>query len=229
MDQRGLFIVFEGGEGAGKTTQVKLLADTLRAARPGHEVVTTAEPGGTDLGARIRALVLDCEAMDPRAETLLYLADRAEHIARVIRPALERGATVISDRFHDSTLVYQGYARGLGLHRIEELSTWILGPVRPDLVIVLDVDPTVGLARAGRRSDTNRFEAEKLAFHHRVRTGFLALVAEQQKLRAGDSEWGTRTPYYFVVDARQDVETVAHEVQKLASTLIAEQAIGNAR
>jgi thymidylate kinase len=183
MDQRGLFIVFEGGEGAGKTTQVKLLADTLRAARPGHEVVTTAEPGGTDLGARIRALVLDCEAMDPRAETLLYLADRAEHIARVIRPALERGATVIS----------------------------------------------VGLARAGRRSDTNRFEAEKLAFHHRVRTGFLALVAEQQKLRAGDSEWGTRTPYYFVVDARQDVETVAHEVQKLASTLIAEQAIGNAR
>ena len=133
----GLFVVLEGGDGCGKSTQVVRLAERFRDE--GREVVTTREPGATPAGAAIRAVVLGDGPLDARAEALLIAADRAEHAARVVRPALERGAVVVSDRYVPSSLAYQGVARGLGVEEIERLSAWATGDLRPDLVVVLDV------------------------------------------------------------------------------------------
>ena len=193
---RGLFVVFEGGEGAGKSTQVKRLAAVLESR--GHEVVVTREPGATPTGARIRALLLDpATTLSPRAEALLYAADRAQHVATVVRPALDRGAVVISDRYVDSSLAYQGAGRSLELHEVGELSQWATGGLQPDLTVLLDIDPVIGLARATGTPD--RIEQESLTFHRAVRAAFLDLAAAAPKR-------------YLVVSADHSADQVHAEI-----------------
>lgn len=192
----GHFIAFEGGEGAGKSTQEALLAESLTAR--GHTVVRTREPGGTPAGEQIRHVLLSpqFEGLDPRAEALLFAASRGEHVARVIRPALERGDVVICDRYIDSSVAYQGYGRELGPAHVRDLSLWATGGLLPDLTVVLDVDPEVGLARFAQR---DRLEAEPLEYHQAVRAGFLALAqAEPDR--------------YLVLDARADVADIASAI-----------------
>ncbi|GAC1444571.1 MAG: hypothetical protein NVSMB55_21420 [Mycobacteriales bacterium] len=171
----GLFLAFEGGEGAGKSTQARLLVEWLESA--GREVVLTREPGATAAGAQIRSLLLDPASggISPRAEALLYAADRAQHVAHLVLPALERGAVVVTDRYVDSSLAYQGAGRELELAEVARLSRWATGGLRPDLTLVLDIDPAVGLARVPAAPD--RIEQESLDFHRRVRQGFLDLAA----------------------------------------------------
>lgn len=174
----GLFIVFEGGEGAGKSTQVGLLRDALIAQ--GREVVVTREPGGTPAAEAIRALVLDPAnaGLDSRAEALLFAAARAEHVAALIRPALARGAVVVCDRYIDSSVAYQGLGRDLGAEKIREISAWATENLFPDLTVVLDIDPVIGLARAGQVSEApDRMESEDLSFHQMVREAFLSAAA----------------------------------------------------
>lgn len=177
---KGLFITFEGPEGAGKSTQARLLADWYR--QKGREVVLTREPGGTELGAELRQLILT-RSMQAETEFLLYSADRAEHVATVIRPALTRGAVVLCDRWLDSSLAYQGYGRGLPLDWLEAVSHGFLGDLRPDLTFLLKIPPRLGLWRAKHRrmsDEPDRFEAEELAFHQRVLDGFLELAKREQ-------------------------------------------------
>ncbi|WP_202943361.1 dTMP kinase [Acidothermus cellulolyticus] len=186
----GFFVAFEGGEGAGKSTQVELLARYL--ADRGYEVVVSREPGGTPLGHRLREILLDPRepAPSPRAEALLYAADRAEHVAKVIRPALARGAIVISDRYVDSSLAYQGGGRDLSPRDVEQLSRFATSGLRPDLTVLLDVPPDEGLARTGRRDRApDRLQAEDAAFHERVRNVF------RQRAEADPER-------YLVIDAR---------------------------
>ncbi|MBX6723057.1 MAG: dTMP kinase, partial [Dactylosporangium sp.] len=210
----GVFVVFEGGEGAGKSTQVRLLAEALRAE--GRDVVVTREPGATEIGARIRRLVLEHHgdgapagaALSPRAEALLYAADRAHHVASVVRPALARGAVVISDRYVDSSLAYQGAGRTLPVDEVSWLSTWATGGLKPDLVVLLDVDPTVGLRRVGARGvRPDRLESEELTFHERVRYAFLDLAAAEP----------TR---YLVLDASRPPEELAGAIRARVEQLL---------
>jgi len=174
---RGRFITLEGGEGAGKTTQRGLLAALIRAA--GHDVVETREPGGEAGAEAIRALLVAGEPgrWEPLAETLLHAAARAQHVARLIAPALARGAWVISDRFADSTAVYQGAGQGVAAATIEAIERATLDGFAPDLTLVLDIPVEAGLARAAARAETNRYERFDRAFHDRVRAGFLARAA----------------------------------------------------
>jgi dTMP kinase len=170
-----MFVAFEGGEGVGKSTQIARAAGWLRSL--GHDVLETREPGGTPLGKELRRLVLDPDGhVTPRAEALLYAADRAHHVETVIRPALDAGAIVLTDRYVDSTLAYQGGGRGLGDARV--VTDWATGGLLPDLTVLLDVDPAVGLARAGARAAPDRLEAAALEFHEAVRAAFLALAAD---------------------------------------------------
>lgn len=174
----GFFVVFEGGEGAGKSTQAVKLAAWLKLR--GYEAVLTREPGATDIGARIRSLVLDSggeSAPAPRAEALLFAADRAQHVDKVIRPALERGAVVVSDRYIDSSIAYQGSGRALGKDEIAWVSTWATGGLKPDLTVLLDVDPVNGLHRAKAGGTGDRLEQEQLEYHEKVRETFLQLAA----------------------------------------------------
>jgi dTMP kinase len=192
----GYFIAFEGGEGAGKSTQESLLAQALTDR--GVTVIRTREPGGTPAAEQIRHVVLSPEfdALDPRAEALLFAAARGEHVARVIRPALERGDVVICDRYIDSSVAYQGYGRDLGVQRVRDLSLWATGGLLPDLTVVLDVDPEVGLARFAQR---DRLEAEPLEYHRAVRAGFLSLAqAEPDR--------------YLVLDAGQGIDAIASTI-----------------
>ncbi|WP_286047853.1 dTMP kinase [Verrucosispora sp. FIM060022] len=207
----GLFVVFEGGEGAGKSTQLAQLAERLRAE--GRDVVVTREPGATGVGTRIRSLVLDNntddEAPSPRAEALLYAADRAHHVATVVRPALSRGAVVISDRYVDSSLAYQGAGRTLPVDELSWLSSWATGGLKPDLVVLLDIDPRAGLSRVAERSRAaDRLEAESLAFHERVRYAFLDLAAADPNR-------------YLVLDAGHPVEQIAERVADRVTELLA--------
>lgn len=181
---RGRFITFEGIEGSGKSSQITLLADRLRS---NHWAVTlTREPGGTPIGDQVRKILLDPgnSALDPSAELLLYAAGRAQHLKEVIRPALESGAIILCDRFSDATLAYQGYGRGLDLAMIHALDRLVTAGMRPDLTVLLDVEAAVGLARARGRNNQQgleaeaRFENEALAFHERVRQGYLTLARE---------------------------------------------------
>jgi dTMP kinase len=194
----GLFIAFEGGEGSGKTTQARLIAIWLREI--GYDVVTTHEPGATKVGMRLRALLLDTAhtGMSPHAEALMYAADRAEHVASVIQPALDRGAVVISDRYVDSSLAYQGNGRGLSNSDIAQLNSWATGGRMPDLTILLDMPPEAGLGRRARSAD--RLEAEPPEFHRRVRAGFLALAREDP-------------PRYLVLDATRSVAEISSEIK----------------
>jgi dTMP kinase len=194
----GLFVAFEGGEGSGKTTQARLLAIWLR--EQGYEVVTTHEPGATKIGMRLRALLLDRAhtGLSSRAEALMYAADRAEHVQSVIEPALARDAIVITDRYVDSSLAYQGAGRGLLNTEIERLNRWATGGRMPDLTVLLDMPPEVGLSR--RTVSADRLEAEPLEFHRRVRAGFLTL-ARAESYR------------YLPVDATQSQEDVARVIR----------------
>ena len=173
---RGRFITLEGGEGAGKSTQLKRLGERLRAQ--GLEVVTTREPGGSPGAEAIRELVLNGSAdrWSPVTETLLMYAARRDHIERVIEPSLARGAWVVCDRFADSTRAYQGAGGGTDPALIAALEAQVLGAARPDLTLVFDIPPQTGLERAQARGGEMRFESKGLAFHERLREGFLAIV-----------------------------------------------------
>jgi dTMP kinase len=187
----GLFVCFEGGDGAGKSTQVRLLTQALESR--GRRVVVTRQPGGTPLGQQIRDLVLHGDHMDARAEALLFAADKAHHVETLIRPALAEGAVVITDRYVDSSITYQGAGRDLGAGEIRDLQHWAVGGVLPDLTIVLDVAPEVGRARRGEVHD--RLESEADAFHAAVRQGYLDLAAADPGR-------------YLVLDASEPVESL---------------------
>ncbi len=189
-----LLIVLEGGEGAGKSTQSAYLAARLRAA--GRDVVETYEPGATKLGLRLREILLDPDSsIDPWAEALIYAADRAQHVAEVLAPALDAGSDVISDRFVWSSLAYQGAARGLGVDAIAAINKRVLDALAEPVWVVIDIDPEIGLTRVGEGRD--RIEAESLQFHERVREAFLDLAVRHEAI---------------VVDANADVETVAEAI-----------------
>lgn len=173
-ETRGRFITIEGVEGAGKSTHVEAVRALLEAS--GRQVVTSREPGGTGIAERIRGLLLDPgnRGMSHETETLLIFAARADHVARVIEPALSRGKWVICDRFTDATYAYQGGGRRIDEGRLSILEDWVQGSLRPDLTLILDLDVGQGLERAGKRSDRDRFEREQLDFFERVREGYLA-------------------------------------------------------
>jgi dTMP kinase len=174
--ERGVFASFEGGDGVGKSTQIELAAAWLRER--GVEVVTTREPGGTELGLELRAAVLHGGHVSARTEALLYATDRAHHVATVVRPALERGAVVLTDRYLDSSVAYQGDGRELGAAEVEALSLWATEGLLPHLTVLLDLDPEVGLARLADRSATpDRLERAGLDFHRRTRRAYRARAA----------------------------------------------------
>jgi dTMP kinase len=201
MAARGVFVVLEGGDGCGKSTQARLLVSRLRDL--GREVVATREPGATEAGAAIRSLVLGGGDLDPRAEALLIAADRAEHAAEVIRPALERGAVVVSDRYIPSSLAYQGVARALGVEEIARLSEWATGGLTPDVVVVLDVP--AGEAAERRAGPLDRMEREPDSFR----------IAVNQAYRDLAPRFG-----WTLVDGRAPVEEVADEVWKVVRPLV---------
>ena len=201
-----MFITLEGIEGSGKTTQLKHIEAFFD--RRGLETIVTREPGGTMVGEKIRAVLLnpDIEKMAPLTELFLYEADRIEHLEKTIRPALASGKVVLCDRFYDATVVYQGYGRGLDLEMIHHLHELIVGDLKPDLTLLFDLKPEIGLDRAwnqvdnGDRSDKEmRFELEKLAFHRKIRDGYLT-IARQEPERI------------FVIDAGRDEKTVRDAV-----------------
>jgi dTMP kinase len=204
-EPHGLLLALEGGEGAGKSTQARLLAIWLRDQ--GFDVVATHEPGATKVGMRLRALLLDNthHGLAPRAETLMYAADRAEHVAAVICPALERGAIVVTDRYVDSTLAYQGAGRQLPVAEIAELNRWATEGLQPGLTILLDLPPADGLGRRARSGD--RLESEPTEFHQRVRAGFLA------RAQADPGR-------YLVLDARQEPGELSREIQSRVRDLL---------
>ncbi|HKE13292.1 MAG TPA: dTMP kinase, partial [Kofleriaceae bacterium] len=210
--RQGVFVAFEGGEGSGKSTQVELLAEMLRGE--GWDVVVTREPGATAVGQRIRGLLLDRAAgvsgavtLAPRAEALLYAADRAHHVASVVRPALANGSIVISDRYIDSSLAYQGAGRTLPVDEVSWLSEWATGGLRPDLVVLIDIDPTTGLSRVAGRGAADRLESEHIEFHERVRYAFLDLAASDPKR-------------YVVVDGNAAPEEIARVVLERVHALL---------
>lgn len=204
---KSFFITFEGGDGAGKTTQIRLLCEYFKGA--GQDAVMTREPGGTSVGESIRALLLDpSSAMSHRAEALLYLAARAEHTERVIRPALAAGAHVICDRFSDYTFVYQGLARGLDAGELARLDAWAAGGLSPDVTFLLDAPPECLSDRRRQRGGADRMEKEGLDFQRAVRAGFLA-IAERNPARV------------LVIDALQNVGQIQETVRSYLENLIA--------
>jgi dTMP kinase len=211
--RRGFFVTFEGIEGSGKTTQITRLAEKLQAAA--EPVLVTREPGGSILGRRLRSILLEDAAtgIERAAETLLYAADRVQHLHDVVEPALSRGTHVLCDRYLDATLAYQGYARGVDLDYIREIHRRPPLDLRPDRTILLDLDPEIGLDRARRRNDDlgldqaeGRFEREGLDFHRRVRDGYLALAEDDPfRFRIVAAEGGPGTVESRVADLLADL------------------------
>ena len=179
--KRGFFLSFEGIEGCGKTSQLHRLARRLRAL--GYQVVETREPGGTPISEQIRTILLDLKnrGMEARCELLLYLASRAQHVAETIRPALEKGAVVLCDRFADATTAYQGYGRGLGPAVVARLNRFATAGLSPDLAILLDVPVAVGLARKRRAGGLDRLDREQASFHEAVRRGYLRIARQNPR------------------------------------------------
>ena len=207
----GLFISFEGGEGCGKSTQARRLAAQLK--RAGHPVVRTHEPGGTALGDELRRSLKRSRdtLVSPEAELLLFAAARAQLAREVIIPALERDCIVICDRFTDSTVAYQGYGRGLPLDLVETINSVAARDLRPDLIVLLDMDPAVALKRKGQQGD--RFEMEGLAFHERVRQGYHLLAAEEPQ------RW-------LVLDATRPPGRTARSILRRVQSLVEERSSG---
>jgi dTMP kinase len=206
----GRLIAFEGVEGAGKSTQLELLRRALE--EQGHKVVATREPGGTPLGERVRSLLLDpSSSVDARAEALLFAAARAQLVEQVIRPALERGEVVLCDRYLDSSLAYQGAARGLGRSEIAAINRFATDGLLPDVVVLLRLDPAEGLARG--RGSRDRIECQDLEFHRRVAEAFLDLAAAEPER-------------FAVIDADQPPERVAADVR---AAVLARTGIGGGR
>lgn len=207
---RGRFITVEGGEGVGKTTNLEHIRQRLRAA--GHEVLLTREPGGTPIGEKIRNLLLDPDnrGMSADCELLLMFAARAEHLDKVIRPALAEGRWVLCDRFTDATYAYQGAGRGLEAERIRRLEDWVQQGFRPDLTLLLDVPVETGLARAAGRSAPDRFEQEARDFFGRVRQGYLERArAEPERFR--------------VIDASGSLEVVQAQIDRALARFMGEE------
>jgi dTMP kinase len=195
-----LFITFEGPEGSGKSTQIPLLAQRLKDR--GYDVLSVREPGGTSIGDQVRDILHDHknEAMDPRAELLLYSASRAQVVGEIIRPYLERGGIVICDRYADSTLAYQGYGRGLDLTTLRQITSFATGGLTPDLTLYLDLEPELGLARRNASGvEWNRMDALELEFHRRVCGGYAELIAAEPQ------RW-------VQIDASQSIETVQQAI-----------------
>ena len=204
----GRFITFEGGEGSGKSTQALLLAKRLEAE--GYPFVLTREPAGTDLGRwLLRLLAEKGPPLDPMAELLLFEAARAQHVAEVVRPALERGDTVICDRFTDSTLAYQGCGRGLDLGLIRTLNDAATAGLTPDLTVLLDISPPVGLARKDHEKISDSIGAEAVEFHRRVREGYLALASSQGGSASGGNQERQR---FLVLDASLPREELSEAI-----------------
>ncbi len=203
----GLFITLEGGDGSGKTTQMASLAAWLQ--QNGRTVVQTREPGGTDLGLELREIILHRRGyIAPRAEALLYAADRAHHIATLVRPALERGDVVLQDRYLDSSVAYQGAGRVLDPAEVRDVSLWATEGLLPHLTVLLDLDPAVGRARLdSSRTRYDRLEAEQLEFHERVRTAYRALAdAEPER--------------FLVLDATRPVDELQASIRDRVSALL---------
>lgn len=201
---RGVFVCFEGGEGAGKSTQSRLLAQWLEVR--GHHAVLTFEPGDTPVGQQLRQIVLDPDTgeLSDRTEALLYAADKAEHIDTVVAPALAQGRVVITDRYVDSTLAYQGAGRALVPDELEYVARWATGDLRPHVTVLLDLEPAAGLSRLAGR---DRIEGESVEFHQRVRAAFVGLAE-------ADPE------HYLVLDARAPVEEIAAAVRARVEPLL---------
>lgn len=204
----GLFIAFEGGDGAGKSTQAALLAEALEAL--GHTVLRTREPGGTPIGEKLRSLVLDHGhgTIDARTEALMFAASRAAHASQVIRPALERGEVVITDRYIDSSVAYQGAGRDLGTHAVRSLNEWATDSLQPALTVLLDVAPTDGRGRRAASEEVeDRLESEPDDFHARIRAAFLDLA-------------GTHADSYLVLPANRPVDELAATILDRVSRLL---------
>lgn len=201
----GVFVVLEGGDGVGKSTQADLLVAWL--SEHGHDVVRTHEPGDSPIGPQVRALLLSTAShgLSARAEALLYAADRAEHVHAVVRPALQRGAVVVCDRYVDSSVAYQGVGRRLGADRIEQLSRWATDDLRPDLTVVLDLDPEPALQRSTDPAD--RLESEPLPFHAQVRQAFLDLAVRDPD-------------HYVVLDAGRPAQDVHVDIRQAVLRLL---------
>ncbi len=201
-----MFITLEGIEGSGKTTQIEPIAQFLRSE--GHDVITTREPGATSTGKKIRSILLDPDNIDisPLCELMLYGADRAQHIAQVILPALKAGKTVLCDRFADATAAYQGFGRGLDVKLLDNIYKIVAGNLKPDLTILFDLDPLIGLKRTfkalqhgERNHNESRFEQEHIDFHKKVRRGYLE-IAQREKER------------FFVVDGSIPKEEILNQI-----------------
>jgi dTMP kinase len=209
-----MFISICGVEGAGKTTQIRHIADFLKST--GLKFVMTREPGGTEIGMKIRRILLDPKNhnLTPKAELFLYAADRTQHIEQLILPALNEGKIVVTDRFVDSTTVYQGYARGIDFELVEKINELVLNGLKPDVTILLDISPSVGLARVrdqlqfGERVESeSRFEQEELVFHEKIRQGFLTLAQKE-------------TNRFHVINANRDPDEVTKDVIRILKTAL---------
>lgn len=195
--QRKLFIVFDGPEGGGKSTQARLLYEHLK--KLGYDVVLTREPGGTKMAEMVRKIILSPKLkITPMAELLLYEAARAQHIAEVIAPSLEKNKIVISDRFMDASVVYQGYARGLGVKFVETLNRLVVGNITPDITFILDIHPDEGLSRIKFRTKTfDRLEKENIDFHLKIREGYLKLAQRRKN--------------FYVIDVNNKTSQEVHD------------------
>ncbi|MBX3104501.1 MAG: dTMP kinase [Microbacteriaceae bacterium] len=204
---RGLFITFEGGDGSGKTTQSELLVEWLE--KQGRTVLTTREPGGTELGEELREIVLHSRGhITPKSEALIYAADRAHHIATKVRPAIERGEVVVQDRYLDSSVAYQGAARGLGTQEVRRISLWAVDQLLPDLTILLDLDENSGLARLpGSRTRFDRLEAEQSEFHRVVRSAYLELAAAEPER-------------FLVLDATKPIDQLSEQIRTRVASIL---------
>lgn len=209
---KGAFISVEGIEGTGKSTQVQLLTDLL--TKKGYRVTRTEEPGGTAISVKIRELLLslESEGIRPITELFLYNASRVQHVQDVILPALERGSIVLTDRFSDSTVAYQGYGRGIDLDIIAAIDRIATGGLKPDITILIDLDVMTGLTRNRDMNKTDRFEREHISFHERVRKGFLALAEKEQER-------------FVTVDGSTDINAVHNTIAGIITSYLASRGI----